>query len=58
MSGRDNIADSPESAKKDKKGITARLERRDGLGIEDVCSVDLTATAHYQLRIMDVPKQS
>lgn len=35
-----------------------RLERRDGLGVEDASSIDLTATADCQLLIMDVPMQS
>ena len=32
-----------------------QLERRDGFGIEDASSIDLTATADCQLLIMDVP---
>ncbi|MEP1471606.1 MAG: pirin family protein [Halieaceae bacterium] len=32
-----------------------QLERRDGLGIEDASSIELTATADCQLLIMDVP---
>ena len=35
-----------------------QLERRDGLGVEDASSIDLTATADCQLLIMDVPMQS
>lgn len=35
-----------------------QLERRDGLGVEEVSSIDLTATADCQLLIMDVPMQS
>lgn len=38
--------------------VGEQLERRDGLGVEDASSIDLTATADCQLLIMDVPMQS